>query len=116
MTMLEQSFTGAFNDTEQLYGGRGRLPLECYETKSLVLVFARPVSSTQLPFVDVTDLRRMTNKDGNPSFAVTVKYNVQQIGTDDINRICYVVETDADPELAQSSVSTSHVYINVWKP
>ncbi|MBE6671920.1 MAG: hypothetical protein E7599_00155 [Ruminococcaceae bacterium] len=87
-----------------------------FETKSLVLVFARPVSSTQLPFVDVTDLRRMTNKDGNSSFAVTVKYNVQQIGTDDINRICYVVETDADPELAQSSVSTSHVYINVWKP
>ncbi len=37
MTLLEQSFTGAFNDTEQLYGGRGRLPLECYETKSLVL-------------------------------------------------------------------------------
>lgn len=37
MTMLEQSFIGAFNDTEQLYGGRGRLPLECYETKALVL-------------------------------------------------------------------------------
>lgn len=36
MTMLEQSFIGAFNDTEQLYGGRGRLPLECYETKALV--------------------------------------------------------------------------------
>lgn len=39
MTMLEQSFTGAFNDTEQLYGGRGRLPLECYETKALVLEY-----------------------------------------------------------------------------
>ena len=37
MTLLEQSFTGAFNDTEQLYGGRGRLPLECYETKALVI-------------------------------------------------------------------------------
>lgn len=37
MTMLEQSFTGAFNDTEKLFGGRGRLPLECYETKALVL-------------------------------------------------------------------------------
>ena len=39
MTMLEQSFIGAFNDTEQLYGGRGRLPLECYETKALVLEY-----------------------------------------------------------------------------
>lgn len=39
MTMLEQSFTGAFNDTEQLYGGRGRLPLESYETKALVMEY-----------------------------------------------------------------------------
>lgn len=37
MTMLEQSFVSAFNDTEKLFGGRGRLPLECYETKALVL-------------------------------------------------------------------------------
>lgn len=36
-TMLEQSFRAAFNDTEQLFGGRGRLPLESYETKQLVL-------------------------------------------------------------------------------
>lgn len=35
--MLERSFISAFNDTEQLYGGRGRLPLESYETKQLVL-------------------------------------------------------------------------------
>ena len=36
-TMLEQSFLQAFSDTEQLFGGRGRLPLESYETKQLVL-------------------------------------------------------------------------------
>lgn len=36
-TMLEQSFLQAFNDTEKLFGGRGRLPLESYETKQLVL-------------------------------------------------------------------------------
>ncbi|MDE6728824.1 MAG: hypothetical protein K2J80_12950 [Oscillospiraceae bacterium] len=35
--MLERSFLSAFNDTEQLFGGRGRLPLESYETKQLVL-------------------------------------------------------------------------------
>lgn len=34
---LESAFKSAFNDTEQLFGGRGRLPLECYETKQLVL-------------------------------------------------------------------------------
>ena len=39
MTMLEQSFVSAFNDTEKLFGGRGRLPLECYETKALVLEY-----------------------------------------------------------------------------
>ncbi len=37
MLMLERSFLGAFNDTEQLFGGRGRLPLESYETKQMVL-------------------------------------------------------------------------------
>ncbi len=36
-TTLERSFLSAFNDTEQLFGGRGRLPLESYETKQLVL-------------------------------------------------------------------------------
>ena len=35
--LLERSFIGAFNETEQLFGGRGRLPLECYETKQLVI-------------------------------------------------------------------------------
>lgn len=35
--LLQRSFLSAFNDTEQLFGGRGRLPLECYETKRLVL-------------------------------------------------------------------------------
>ncbi len=34
---LERSFLSAFNDTEQLFGGRGRLPLESYETKQLVM-------------------------------------------------------------------------------
>lgn len=34
---LESAFTSAFNDTEQLFGGRGRLPLESYETKKLVM-------------------------------------------------------------------------------
>ena len=37
MLMLERSFLGAFNDAEQLFGGRGRLPLESYETKRMVL-------------------------------------------------------------------------------
>ncbi len=36
-TLLERSFIGAFNDTEQLFGGRGRLPLESYETRQLVM-------------------------------------------------------------------------------
>lgn len=35
--LLERSFTSAFNDTEKLFGGRGRLPLESYETKQLVM-------------------------------------------------------------------------------
>ena len=37
MLMLERSFLSAFNDTEQLFGGRGRLPLESYETKHMVI-------------------------------------------------------------------------------
>ena len=37
MSLLESSFLSAFNDTEQLFGGRGRLPLESYETKKLVM-------------------------------------------------------------------------------
>lgn len=37
MLMLERSFIGAFNDTEQLFGGRGHLPLESYETKQMVM-------------------------------------------------------------------------------
>lgn len=37
MLVLERSFIGAFNDTEQLFGGRGRLPLESYETKQMVM-------------------------------------------------------------------------------
>lgn len=35
-TMLERSFNGAFKETEELFGGRGRLPLESYETKALI--------------------------------------------------------------------------------
>lgn len=35
--LLGRSFKGAFNDTEQLFGGRGRLPLESYETRALVV-------------------------------------------------------------------------------
>lgn len=35
--LLERSFLSAFSDTEKLFGGRGRLPLESYETKQLVL-------------------------------------------------------------------------------
>ncbi len=35
-TMLDRSFNGAFKETEELFGGRGRLPLESYETKALV--------------------------------------------------------------------------------
>lgn len=37
MNILERSFISAFNDTENLFGGRGRLPLESYETKQLVM-------------------------------------------------------------------------------
>lgn len=37
MLVLERSFLSAFNDTEQLFGGRGRLPLESYETKQMVM-------------------------------------------------------------------------------
>lgn len=44
--MLERSFLSAFNETEQLFGGRGRLPLESYETKRLVMesYFAKAVT------------------------------------------------------------------------
>ena len=35
-TLLERSFLSAFSDTEKLFGGRGQLPLESYETKQLV--------------------------------------------------------------------------------
>ena len=35
-TMLDRSFSGAFKETEELFGGRGRLPLESYETKALI--------------------------------------------------------------------------------
>lgn len=35
-TMLDRSFSGAFKETEALFGGRGRLPLESYETKALI--------------------------------------------------------------------------------
>lgn len=34
--MLDRAFRGAFKDTEELFGGRGRLPLESYETRELV--------------------------------------------------------------------------------
>lgn len=37
LNLLDRSFKGAFSDTEQLFGGRGRLPLESYETKQLIL-------------------------------------------------------------------------------
>lgn len=35
--MMERSFISAFNDTEKLFGGRGQLPLESYETKQMVM-------------------------------------------------------------------------------
>ena len=35
--VIQNSFYGACTDTEALFGGRGRLPLECYETKQLVI-------------------------------------------------------------------------------
>ena len=34
--LLDRSFNGAFKETEELFGGRGRLPLESYETKALI--------------------------------------------------------------------------------
>ncbi len=36
-TLIDKAFNGAFRDTEALFGGRGRLPLESYETRELVL-------------------------------------------------------------------------------
>lgn len=35
--LLERSFISAFSDTEKLFGGRGRLPLESYETKQIIM-------------------------------------------------------------------------------
>ena len=87
-----------------------------FETKALVLVFARPVSSTQIPFTAVTDFYGITDEDGNKAFRMTVKYDVQQIGTDDLTWLCYIVEVDADAELANAGVQTSHVYIHTWRP
>lgn len=34
--LIERAFKGAFKDTEELFGGRGRLPLESYETRQLI--------------------------------------------------------------------------------
>lgn len=34
--LLERAFSGAFKETEELFGGRGHLPLESYETRALV--------------------------------------------------------------------------------
>lgn len=34
--MLDRAFNGAFKETEALFGGRGHLPLESYETKAIV--------------------------------------------------------------------------------
>ncbi len=35
-TLLDRAFNGAFRETEELFGGRGRLPLESYETRSII--------------------------------------------------------------------------------
>ena len=35
--LLDRSFRSAFSETEQLFGGRGRLPLESYETRQLIM-------------------------------------------------------------------------------
>ncbi len=34
--LLDRAFNGAFKETEELFGGRGRLPLESYETRSII--------------------------------------------------------------------------------
>lgn len=34
--LLTRAFGGAFDDAEELFGGRGRLPLECYETRRII--------------------------------------------------------------------------------
>lgn len=34
--LLTRAFSGAFEDAEELFGGRGRLPLECYETRRII--------------------------------------------------------------------------------
>ena len=83
-----------------------------FETKSLILVFARPCSSTQVPFNSVSDFYRMA--DG--SFRMIVKYDVQRVGTADLKWICYIVEADANAQPSAAVVQTSHVYINTWRP
>ncbi len=35
-TLLDRAFNGAFKETEELFGGRGHLPLESYETRSII--------------------------------------------------------------------------------
>lgn len=35
-TLLDRAFNGAFRETEELFGGRGHLPLESYETRSII--------------------------------------------------------------------------------
>ncbi len=34
--LLDRAFNGAFRETEELFGGRGHLPLESYETRSII--------------------------------------------------------------------------------
>ncbi len=34
--LITRAFNGAFEDAEELFGGRGRLPLECYETRRII--------------------------------------------------------------------------------
>lgn len=36
VNLIERSFANAFKEAEALFGGRGRLPLESYETRALV--------------------------------------------------------------------------------
>ena len=102
----------AFANFESQNGEIGNYDEAYFETKSLILVFARPCSSTQIPFNSVSDFYRMA--DG--SFRVIVKYDVQQVGTSDVNWICYIVEADANAQPSAAEVQTSHVYINTWRP
>ena len=102
----------AFANFESQNGEIGNYDEAYFETKSLILVFARPCSSTQIPFNSVSDFYRMA--DG--SFRMIVKYDVQQVGTSDVNWICYIVEADANAQPSAAEVQTSHVYINTWRP